>query len=238
MREISLKSGFSPWAGKIPRRSTRQPTLVSLPGESLWTEEPGRLQSMESQRVGHDWATKHNTAYTKHMISSLRKLKGTNIIENLTREPEIFYFRPVQDDLPSRAATAKLLQSCPTPCDPIDSSPPGSPVPGILQEGTLEWVAIYFSNAWKWKLKVKSLSRVQLVETPWTAAYHAPPSMGFSRQEYWSGVPFFLGPCPQKAPQFYRRQILYLKTSVRIGWVLPCCPFLLLYKIYIKLQTH
>ena len=86
-------------------------------------------------------------------------------------------------------AAAKSLQSCPTLCDPIDSSPPGSPIPGILQTGTLEWVAISFSNAWKWKVKVKSLSRVRLLATPWTAAYQAPLSMGFSRQEYWSGVP-------------------------------------------------
>ena len=86
-------------------------------------------------------------------------------------------------------AIAKLLQSCPTVCDPIDGSPPGSPVPGILQARTLEWVAISFSNAWKWRVKVKSLSRVQPSATPWTAAYQAPPSMGFSRQEYWSGVP-------------------------------------------------
>ena len=86
------------------------------------------------------------------------------------------------------AAAAKSLQSCPTLCDPIDGSPPGSPIPGILQARTLEWVAISFSNAWKWKVKVKSLSRVWLSATPWTAAYQAPPSMGFSRQEYWSGV--------------------------------------------------
>jgi len=84
---------------------------------------------------------------------------------------------------------AKSLQSCPTLCDPIDGSLPGSPVLGILQARTLEWVAISFSNAWKWKVKVKSLSRVRLLATPWTAAYQAPPSMGFSRQEYWSGVP-------------------------------------------------
>ena len=87
------------------------------------------------------------------------------------------------------AAAAKSLQSCPTLCDPIDGSPPGSPVPGILQARRLEWVAISFSNAWKWKVKVKLLSRVQLFVTPWTAAYAAPPSMGFSRQDYWSGVP-------------------------------------------------
>ena len=84
-------------------------------------------------------------------------------------------------------AAAKSLQSCPTLCDPIDGSPPGSPVPGILQARTLEWVASSLSNAWKWKVKVKSLSHVQLLATPWTAAHQAPPSMGFSRQEYWSG---------------------------------------------------
>ena len=85
------------------------------------------------------------------------------------------------------AAAAKSLQSCPTLCDPIDGNLPGSPIPGILQARTLEWVAISFSNAWKWKVKVKSLSRVRLFATAWTAAYQAPPSMGFSRQEYWSG---------------------------------------------------
>ena len=87
------------------------------------------------------------------------------------------------------AAAAKSLQSCPSLCDPIDSSSPGSPVPGILQARTLEWVAISFSNTWKWKVKVKSLSCVRPSATPWTAAFQAPPSMGFSRQEYWSGVP-------------------------------------------------
>ena len=87
------------------------------------------------------------------------------------------------------AAAAKSLQLCPTPCDPIDGSPPGSPVPGILQARTLEWVAISFSNALKWKVKGKLLSRVRLLATPWTTAYQAPPSVGFSRQEYWSGVP-------------------------------------------------
>ena len=76
------------------------------------------------------------------------------------------------------AAAAKLLQSCPTLCDPRDGSPPSSPVPGILQARTLEWVAISSSNAWKWKVKVKSLSRVRLLATPWTAAYQAPQSAG------------------------------------------------------------
>ena len=78
------------------------------------------------------------------------------------------------------AAAAKLLQSCLTLGDPIDSSPAGSLVPWILQARTLEWVAISFSNAWKWKVKVKSLSRARLLATPWTAAYQGPLSMGFS----------------------------------------------------------
>ena len=88
-------------------------------------------------------------------------------------------------------AAAKSLQSCPTLCDPIDRSPPGSHIPGILQARTLEWGAISFSNAWKWKVKVRSLSHIQLFATPWTAVYQAPPSMAFSRQEYWSGVPLY-----------------------------------------------
>ena len=87
------------------------------------------------------------------------------------------------------AAAAKSLQSCPTLCDPRDGSPPGFPILGILQARALEWVAISFSNAWKWKVKVKLLSRVQLLATPWTAACQALPFMGFARQEYWSGLP-------------------------------------------------
>ena len=97
------------------------------------------------------------------------------------------------------AATAKSLQSCLTLCNPIDSSPPGSPIPGIRQARTLEWVAISFSNAGNWKVKVKSLSHVRLFATPWTAAHQAPPSMGFSRQEYRSGVPS-PSPLPSEPP--------------------------------------
>ena len=98
----------------------------------------------------------------------------------------------------SVTAAAKLLQSCPTLCYPIDGSSTASPVPGILQARTLEWVAISFSNVGKWKVKVKLLSHVRLFTTPWTAAYQAPPSMGFSRQEYWSGVPL---PSPSMGSQ-------------------------------------
>ena len=110
--------------------------------------------------------------------------------------------------LAAAAAAAKSLQSCLTLCDPIDGSPLGSPVPGILQARTLEWVAISFSNAWKWKVKVKSLSHVRLLTTPWTAAHQSPPSMGFSRQEYWSGVPL-----PSLEQLLTLLQIQAVKTS-------------------------
>ena len=120
------------------------------------------------------------------------------------------------DQMVAAAAAAKLLQSCPTLCDPIDGSPPGSPVPGILQARTLEWVAICFSNAWKWKMKVKLLSRVWLFATPWTAAYQAPLSMGFSRQEYCSGVPL---PSPDQMVILFK----YLSNYYNIfhnGWTI------------------
>jgi len=118
------------------------PHSSTLAWKIPWMEEPGRLQSMESLRVGHDWAT------SLSLFTFMR------------------WRRKWQ---------------------PIDGSPPGSAILGILQAGTLAWVAISFSNACKWKVKVKSLSRVWLLATPWTAAYQAPPSMGFSRQEYWVG---------------------------------------------------
>ena len=104
---------------------------------------------------------------------------------------------------------AKSLQSCLTLCDPIGGSPPGSPVPGILKARTLEWLAISLSNAWEWKVKVKSLSCVQPLATPWTAAYQAPVSMGFSRQKYWSGVPL---PSPLPFPRLFylsKTELLY-----------------------------
>ena len=134
-------------------------THSSIVWKIPWTEEPGMLQFMGSQRVGQDLAT--------------------------------------------AAAAAKSLQSYPTLCDPIDGSPPSSPVPGILQARTLERVAISFSNVWKWKGKVKSLSCVRLLATPWTAAYHAPLPMGFSRQEYWTGLPL---PSPDLATTQQQQQ--------------------------------
>ena len=113
---------------------------------SLWKAESNKDPSTE------EWVKKRK----KEWVSKLR------------------YIHTMEDSI--AAAPAKLLQSCLTLCDPIDGSPPGSPVPGILQVRTVEWVAISFSNAWKWKVKVKSLSCVRLLATPWTAAYQAPPS--------------------------------------------------------------
>ena len=130
-----------------------------------------------------------NTAYSLFFASGFSAIISLLLISKSSLNANkicIFYaFLLVKLNI----ATAKSLQSCPTLCDPMGSSPPGSPVPGILQARTLEWVAIFFSNTWKWKVKVKLLSRVWLFGIPWTAAYQAPPSMGFSRQEYWSGVP-------------------------------------------------
>ena len=120
--------------------------------------------------------------------------------------------------LSAAAAAAKSLQLCPTLWDPIDGSPPGSSVPGILQARTLEWVAISFSNAWKWKVKGKSLSRARLLATPWTSAYQASPSMGFSRQEYWSGVPLPSAKC------YLEKHILSMCVLVAQSCLALCNP--------------
>ena len=114
-----------------------------------------------------------------------------------------------------------------------------APVPGILQARILEWVAISFSSAWKWKVKVKSLSRVRLFATPWTVVYHAPPSMGFPRQEYWSGVPSpsltyhrlwspkaklksRSGPLP-RTPPYFKFDLLLSNCSSALGsWPWSC----------------
>ena len=105
------------------------------------------------------------------------------------------------------APAAKSLQLCPTLCNPEDGTPAGSPIPGTLQAKTLEWVAISFSSAQKWKVKVKSLSCVRLIVTPWTAAHQGPPSMGFSRQGYWSGVPL-------PSPNIYIHTCIYLIHAI------------------------
>ena len=124
---------------------------------------------LQSKRVRHNWMTKLQQAVFNLCVAPLWSL------------------------------LLLLSNFSPTLCDPIDGSPPGSPVPGVLQARTLGWVAISFSIVWKWKVKVKSLSHVQLLATWWTAAYQAPLSMGFSRQEVWSGVPL---PSPSLVTRF------------------------------------
>ena len=131
-------------------------------------------------------------------------------------------------------AAVKSLQSCPTVCDPIDGSPLASSVPGILQARILEWVAISFSNAWKWKVKVKSLSRARLLVTPWTAAYQASPSMESSRQEYWSGLPL---PSPN---EYLRALYSFVDVAVRKCFAFEdvVLPFLLHTHIHTHTHTH
>ena len=141
--------------------------------------------------------------------------------------PQSNYNSNIKDHLSQADTAAKSLQSCPTLCNLIDGRPPGSPFPGILQARTQEWVAISFSKTWKWKVKMNSLSHVWLFKIPWTVAYQAPPSMGFSRQEYWSGVPL---PSPRVYPTDYpscelqsqgtMTNIITVKTF-EILWELP-----------------
>ena len=138
-------------------------------------------QSSPSGKSGSEW---FNVGVFKEYRDNKAKQQSGNTCQKSGPRTSNLAITPHNE-----AAAAKSLQSCPTLCNPIDGSPPGSPVPGILQARTLEWVAISFSNAWEQKVKVKSLSRLRLLATPWTAAYQVPPSMGFSRQEYWSGVP-------------------------------------------------
>ena len=133
----------------------------------------------------HSWWPVQNGRKFPHM--GLMPVQSLSPVRLFTTPRTAASDLPVHHQLP--AAAAKSLQLCLTLCDPIVGSPPGSPIPGILQARTLEWAAISFSNAWKWKVKGKSLSRVRPSATSWTAAFQAPPSMGFSRQEYWSRVP-------------------------------------------------
>ena len=170
--------------------STRLLCPWNFPGKNTGVSPfptPGNLPhpgikptSLASPALAGRFFTNSSTCEIHYTSIKKKKLVGSCLVRvGVTR---LAYLR-------TAAAAAKSLQSCPTLCNPIDGSSPGSPVPGILQARTLEWVAISFSNAWKWKVKVKSLSHVRLLATPWIAAYQAPPSMGFSRQEYWSGMP-------------------------------------------------
>ena len=129
------------------------------------------------------------------------------------------------------AAAAKSCQSCLTLCDPIDGSPPGLSVPGILQARTLEWVAISFSNAWKWKVKVKSLSHVRFIMTPWTIAHQAPLPMGFSRQECWSGA-------PSPSPYLMMRRVLSLFCCNAADSESPGCYYLVCFSLVTSYRSY
>ena len=166
-----------------------------MPFAAIWMD----LEIVIRSEVSQTQNDKYMIAYIWHLKkeykwSYLQNRNRVTDVESKLRLPGCKWGRDKLGDWDwhihtATAAAAKLLQLCPTLCDPIDGSPPGSPVPGILQARTLEWVAISFSNAWKWEVKVQSLSRVQLLVTPWTAAHQAPQSMGFSRRGYWSGAP-------------------------------------------------
>ena len=148
-------------------------------GKDWRQEEKG---ATEDEMAGwHHWGDGHEFEYTLGVGDGQRSLACCS--------PWGWKALDMTEWLNWTAAAAKSLQSCPTLCNPIDGRPPGSPITGILEARTLEWLAISFSHAWKWKVKGKSLSRVRLLATPWITAYQAPPSMGFSRQKYWSGVP-------------------------------------------------
>ena len=144
---------------------------------------------MSSRNLVSGYISKENEMVSQRDIRTSTFTAVLSTIAKMWKQPKCQSMNECIKKMWYIYAAAKLLQSCPTLCDPIDGSPPGSPISGILQARTLEWVAISFFNAWKWKVKVKSFSHVRLFTTPWTKAYQAPPSMGFSRQEYWSGVP-------------------------------------------------
>ena len=155
-----------------------------LTWEIQWTEKPGGLQPMGSQRVRHDWVTKQQKCHLYVLSWLTCHLWGIRRSENnILRKRGLGFELTLNVPLESRLLLSHVSRV------QLRATPPGSPIPGILQARTLEWVAISFSNAWKWKVKVKPLSCVQLLATPWTAAYQAPPSMGFSRQGDWSGLP-------------------------------------------------
>ena len=157
----------------------------------------------------------------------VEKLSFTELVPS-AKEIGAHCFKVLVTGVQYAAAAAKSLQLCPTLCDPIDGSPPGSPVPGILQARTLEWVAGSSSNACMWKVKVKSLSRVRPSAIPWTVAFQAPPSMGFSRQEYCSGVPL-----PSPGVQYSDSQ--FLKAILHLQFYKIFAIFLVLYNISLQL---
>ena len=138
-----------------------------------------------------EWIRKLWYIYTMEYYSAIKKNTMESVLMRWMKPEPIIQSEVSQKEKHQYSMLLLLLSrlSCPTLCDPRDGCPPGFPVTGILQARTRVWVAISFSNAWKWKVKGKSLSRVQRSATPWTAAFQAPLSLGFSRQEYWSGLP-------------------------------------------------
>ena len=162
---------------------------------SLSTPAPLPKLSLQASSTGRASCSPFWAVLTTNESTYSMEIQKVTTEGNKIQAPSLVSYRPVamcEPALSTTAAAAKSLQSCPTLCDPIDGSPPGSSTHGIFQASVLEWVAISFSNAWKWKVKVKSLSCVRLLATLWTAAHQAPPPVGFSRQEYWSGVPLQL----------------------------------------------
>ena len=154
--------GCSPWGLKESDTTERLPFHFSLSCIGEGNGNPLQCSCLENPRDGGAWwASVYGVAQSRTWLKRLS----------------------------SSSSSIYVTISCRALCDPIDGSPPGSPVPGILQARTPEWVAISFSSAWKWKVKGKSLSRVRLLATPRTTAPQAPLSVGFSKQEYWSGVP-------------------------------------------------
>ena len=161
-----LQARILEWVAFPFSRDLPQPRSPALKADSLPAEPPGKPKNAG--------------------VGSLSLFQWIFLIREY--EPGSLHSRQ-RFTLTSYVAAAKSLQSCPTLCDPIDGSPGGAPAPVFLQARILEWVAISLSNAEKWKLRVKSLSRARLLVTPWAAAYQTPLSMGFSRQGYWSGLP-------------------------------------------------
>ena len=195
--------GLDPWVGKSPWRKVWQFTPVFLPGEfhgqrSLVGCSPWGLKELDvteatipltfqSMRRKSSWRS-----HRPRKMTVPNKAESLIMCEGLVMVSRWYYFSPRKINLKLNATLLLLLLSCFSHVRLYaipEMAAHQTPVPGILQARTLEWVAISFSKAWKWKVKVKSLSRVQLLVTAWTAAYQAPLSMGFSRQEYWSGVP-------------------------------------------------
>ena len=176
---------FVGWSLWMPNGITDSSTREDREPEDLRPAIKNSVPEIAQVTCTHHIMARNNS----HTQLQKKKKKWVNAMSSRAWK-EGNYMQTLADSaITTAAAAAKSLQSCPTLCDPIDGSPPGSPIPPILQARTLEWVAISFSSAWKWKVKVKSLSPVQLCATPQMAAHQAPPSTGFSRQEYRSGVP-------------------------------------------------